>query len=93
MSGALLERLGRAQEALADFTRAIQLGSGALSHNARCAALPSQQQCAFQPSCKESYSCLQYAPGACCWSASASPQMQRQTLMQLLHWSPPAQPF
>ena len=49
MSGALLERLGRAHEALTDFTRAIQLGSGALSHNARYAALPRQQRRAFQP--------------------------------------------
>ena len=85
MSGALLERLGRAHEAHTDFTRAIQLGSGALSHNARCAARPHQQQCGFQPPCNGSHSCLQHAPGACCWSALASPQMQRLTLMQLSH--------
>ena len=38
-AGALLERLGRGEEARADYTRAIELdASAALSHNARCAA-------------------------------------------------------
>jgi len=38
-AGALLERLGRGEEARADYSRAIELdASAALSHNARCAA-------------------------------------------------------